>query len=152
MDSNWEEDLGEAKKGLLACERLFYVGLTILKDNRILAKMIRELARVLIKTINAYIGYYKFQGLLKRELDFSDKLEIFFKKIAPKYICSEDKDRLLKILLVAKVHKSSELEFVREERLVMYYQGRYESIGREKVLEYSKAIGRLIGAFPLKKA
>lgn len=152
MDYNWTADLDEAEKNLLACDRLFYVGLTILKDNRILARTLGELAKSLIRTITAYVKYESQNKKVTLGQDFSENIDLFFKKIAPRYLCPEDRTKVLKLLTVAKIHKSSALEFIRNERLVMYYNGKYEAINKESILEYSKAIKRLISAFPLKKA
>ncbi len=151
MVSNWKEELVEAKKSLLACERLLYVGLTVLKDNRILARTVRELARAAIGTIKAYVGYFAEKNEKVPNSNFSENLKIFLKKIAPKYISPEDIENIIKLLTTAKIHKGSSMEFVRREQLVMYYNGKYETINKEKVFEYSKAIKRLINSFPAEK-
>jgi len=151
MDSNLDGNLVEARKQLLACERLFYLGLTILKDNRILARTLGELARAAMNTIKAYLRYESEQ---RNPLFGSswNSLKYFFKKVAPKYISSEDVNSLVKLLSIARIHKDSSMEFVRNERLVMHFNGKYEIVAKENVLEYLKVVKKLIRAFPIKKA
>ncbi len=151
MDSNWKEDLNEAKKRLLACERLLYVGITILKDNRILARTIGELAKATLNTIKAYL---KYESQMNKSIwtGSNNSILSFFKKIAPKYISLEDREVLAKILSIAKIHKVSSMEFVRNERLVMQFNGKYEVVAKENIMEYSKVVSRLIKAFPAEKA
>lgn len=150
MDKKIISHLDEAKKSLLACERLFYVGLTILKDNRILTRTIGELAKSLISTIRAYILLEQKKEIM--QIGLSEELKLFFKKIAPKYLSHEDKIKLIKLLTVARIHKNSDMEFVKKDRLVMCYNGKYEAINKESILEYSRTIRRLITLFPSEKA
>lgn len=150
MDESIIVHIEGAKKSILACERLFYVGLTILKDNRILTRTIGELARALISTIKAYVALEKKKKIIEK--GSSEDLRLFFKKIAPRYLSQEERVKLIKLLTVARIHKNSEMEFTKKDKLVMYFNGKYEVVNKDSILEYSKIIKKLVNVFPMPKA
>lgn len=144
----WEQELAESKKYILAYERLFYVGISILKDNRILIKVINELARSTLHIIRAYLKYESSFGRIRLGKDLSSNIKTFIEIIAPKYLSKDEVSKVINLLVLAKLHKSTPLEFIRNERLVVYYNGKYEVFSKERVVECSRVIKLLITNFP----
>lgn len=134
----WKIKLEEAKKEMLSAERLYFIGISVLKDSRILIKILNELLKASFHLIEAHLKFEK--------KNFKDKIDgviYFLRKIAPKYLTDEEKKDFTNLLKFSKMQKETPLEFVRKERLIIYYNGKYEAITKDKILNYSKILRKL---------
>ena len=114
------EHLQEAAKNLRIVEHLAYVTMPVVKDKRLLLKIIVETnnsMRDLISAILQYDYLYKKINLTK---DPKVNMETFLKKCAPNYrIDTEELKIILELKTLVENHKKSTMEFVKEDKLVI---------------------------------
>jgi hypothetical protein len=144
----WPEYLDQAKKHFKTADHMSYVTLTLLKENRLLIKIVVELSEATLNLIKAFLAY---EYSLKRVRLYRDplmNLKTFQTKIAPKYLEKQDIVNLVKILEINKKHKQAPVEFVKKEKFVILLGEEYETITLEKVKEFLTTIRKVLANFP----
>ncbi|MEM4182079.1 MAG: hypothetical protein QXX68_02935 [Candidatus Pacearchaeota archaeon] len=121
------ENIEEIKKEILACERLYYFGVCILKETRILKKILADLSKISLKIVYT----------LTKEKEIKDeksRINFFIKNFAIKFFSKDEINVFLNLIKFYKMHEKSSLEFVRKEKLIVYYNGKYETITKESIV------------------
>ncbi len=131
------KNLEELKKELSSSERLYYFGVCILKENRILKKILCDLSKLSWKIVNSFVIPEKFNSEKK-------KVEFFIKNFLINFLTKEEIKSFTECLKFYKLHNESSLEFVRKERVILYYNGKYEIITKEKIIEKLNIIKKII--------
>jgi hypothetical protein len=143
MDENHKNLLKEAENHLAKSKRLFFISTNLLNNNRIFSKVILELVKALINSIEFCSQTEKFRG--------KDKKFFFFKKISSKYIEEGDRKNLIDLLIIAKRYKVASMEFSKGNKLVIFSEDDYVSISKEKVKGYISSVENLIFAISSNK-
>jgi len=129
--------LEKAKKSLQMADHLTYMTFPIVRENRLLLKILEEISHSLISTINAILQY---EYLYKRVQIYQDPKENFrtFKNVAERYsINSEQMNKIIEILTLAERHKKSPFEFAKNDKIVIMSEGmRTETLTIEKIKSY----------------
>jgi len=119
MQVKFIQTLYDSARHLKAAEYLLGVTLKLMDDNRVLAKCLVELQKSTTKIIEAAIHLDSKKGELlptgKEEM-----AQVFFEKKGKKLLEKSELEELKKILVFAKRHKETHLEFVRKEKLVLF--------------------------------
>ncbi|MEM4330544.1 MAG: hypothetical protein QW273_00885 [Candidatus Pacearchaeota archaeon] len=139
MKNDFNNEIEEARKHLINCERLYYIGMSILKETKILIKVLEELSLSANKCVSAYSKL--------KEKSFSNKseeLKFFIKSHAKNFLSSEEMREFIQIFNFIFKHRETPLEFVRKERLIFYNNGKYEVITKEKVGVYLRILKKII--------
>lgn len=147
---NWQVHLADAKTNFKNANHLAYVTLTLLKENRLLIKILTDLHQSTVHLIKAYLFYESSQKTINLSRDPIKNLNMFVETVAPKYIKKEEIDTMVKILKVAKQHKEAPLEFVKREKFVIFNNGSYETLTAESVKSLISTLSKAISAFPIK--
>ena len=95
----WQESLENAKQQLKIADHMSYVALTILKENRLLIKIMSSLANSVLDLIKAFLHYEYSLRKVKLYKDSNMNFKTFRERIAPKYMQKDDYENLIKILI-----------------------------------------------------
>lgn len=124
----WEKSLKIAKIHFKTADHMAYVNLLILKDNRMIIKILNELA---ISASLAITSVLQKEKELHNGHLFSDhkkNLDFFTENLAKKYIDKLDLANLLKLLKIKKAHIAAPLEFVKRDKFIIFLGEKYETI------------------------
>lgn len=146
--TNWEEYFNSAKKEFKNASHMAYITASILKENRILIKILLNLYNSCMYLIKAFLLYENSLNKIPLHKDSTKNFQLFVEKIAPKYIKKEDIESIINILELAKKHQESSLEFVRKEKFVIFMGGSYETVTIELIRKFISSLSRIITAFP----
>jgi len=119
VEEKFISSLEKARKSLKLADHLTYMTFPIVKENKLLLKVLDELSQTIISLINAILQY---EYLHKRIQIYKDPKENFrtFKEIAKKYKISEEQvNKIIEILSLAEKHKKSPFEFVKNNKIVI---------------------------------
>ena len=141
--------LEKAKKSLELADHLTYMTFPIVKENKLLLKVLDELYSSIINAINSILQY---EYLYKRIQIYKDARENFrtFKRIASRYNIQEEQlNRIIEILSLGEKHKNSPLEFSKKDKIIiMSDNSKIETLTLEKIKSFlteTKDIIRKIG-------
>lgn len=114
------EKLDEAEKSLSAADHIAYVTFPLIKDKRLLLKVILQVKSVVSSCINVILQreyVYKRIQLFKSA---DENLRTFIDRAAPRYGIEASELRTIRELFdFAERHKRSSMEFMRGESLVI---------------------------------
>lgn len=111
--------LGKAKKSLQMADHLTYMTFPLIRENKLLLKILDELHISITYTINAILQY---EYAYKRIQIYKDAKENFrtFKELAERYkINQEQLNKIIEILSLREKHKKSPFEFSRKEKIII---------------------------------
>ena len=141
---NWQESLKNAKQHFEIADHMAYVSFVILKENRLLVKILNELYLSSTHLIKAMLKYEADKGKIKLYTDSIINFKTFKERVSDKYLTREELKNLLMILQLERQHKDSPMEFVRKNTFVIMIEDRYETLTIEKVRDIvSKLRGSL---------
>lgn len=115
--------LEKAKKLLMTADHLTYVTFPLLKESKLLLKILEEINLALLNTINAILQY---EYSIKQIQLYSNSLANFntFKNLTIKYhISIEQLAKVKEILELSQKHKKSPFEFVKNNKIVIMSDG-----------------------------
>jgi hypothetical protein len=146
--TNWEEYLNSAKKEFKNASHMAYITASILKENRILIKILLNLYNSCMFIIKAFLVYESATNKIPLYKDSARNFQLFVEKIAPKYIKKEDIEAMIDIIELAKKHQESSLEFVRKEKFAIFMGSSYETINIDLIRKFISSLSRIISSFP----
>jgi len=125
----------EAKKTLRIADHMIYITYPVLKENRLLVKVLEEIHLAVQKTVEMIL---KHEYDMKRVKIYSDpklNFTIFEQKCAFRYnLTSGELAGIKQIIELFNYHKSSPVEFVRQNKFIMMSDDlRTESITQQKL-------------------
>ena len=118
------ENLVEAEKILQTADHMVYVTFPLIKDKRLLLKILQEIKKSVAMCINSILQYeYLFKRInLYKEPKINFK--IFIEKCAPAYfITKEEINLILELFDFVERHKESPFEFIKDDRVVILSNG-----------------------------
>lgn len=139
------EHLNEAQKTILACDHLTYITYPLIKDKKILIKIITELKKALAHLINATLQYEYIFKKIKLYKDTKENLRTYFEKSSKRFqMTSEEIKNIKDIFEIEKIHKQSPMEIKKDNKVIIFREN-YEKITLDlektkKFLEISKKI------------
>ena len=146
--TNWEEYFNSAKKEFKNASHMAYITASILKENRILIKILLNLYNSCMYLIKAFLIYESTNNKTPLYKDSAKNFQLFVEKIAPKYIKKEDLEAMINIIELAKKHQESSCEFVKREKFIIFMGGSYETITIELIRKFISSLSRIITTFP----
>ena len=140
----WTRNIEESERHLKTADHMAYVTLIILKENRMIIKILEELyscATCLMKALLQYEFALKRVPLYKNP---QLNLKTFKEKISPRYFDENELKVMLTILEIQRKHKDSAVEFVRKDKFVILIGDRYEVLTIEKIREFLSVLKKAI--------
>ncbi len=132
------KSLNGAEKRIEIASHMIYVIFPLIKDKRILIKVILELNFSVVECINLILQY---EYLFKRIFLHKDKkinFEIFKEKCAKRYNITEDEiSKIILLFKLVKKHKNNFSEFIKEDKLIILSENfNKEVLTIEKIKEF----------------
>jgi hypothetical protein len=114
------ESLEKAMQSRKIADHMAYMTYPMMKDKRLLLKIVDEVYNALINSINAILQYEYLKKRINLSDDAGQNLNLFFEKCTPKYgISSEDIYAVREFFSLYQKHKKSSIEFQRKDKIVL---------------------------------
>ena len=114
------ENILEAEKNLRTIDHIIYVTFPLIKDKRLLLKVIQEIKDVVTNCITSILQYEYLYKRISLYRDSRENLKTFTEKCAQRYNIGKDEIRLiLELFKFVENHKKSPFEFVKDEKIVI---------------------------------
>lgn len=112
--------LEEARRLIKTADHMIYVTYPILKENRLLIRILEQLNNAIFNIVNAILKHeYNFKRI-KIYNDVRTNLETLETKCAPRYgIPKENIEGIKHIFRLIEKHKTSPMEFVRQNKFII---------------------------------
>ena len=132
------ENLMMAEKTIKSADHMIYVTFPLIKDKRLLLKILRETKNAIALCINSILQYEYLYKRIKLYKDPRLNIKIFIEKCVPRYgITKEEINHVLDLFDFLEKHKESSFEFVKDEKMVILSNGlRPRTITVEKTKEF----------------
>lgn len=117
------ESLALAHRNIQIADHMTYITFPLVKEKRLLLKVLSELGASILNTINAIL---QFEYYWKRIQIYQDAKANFetFKRISLRYNITPEQLKILQeILSLAERHKKSPFEFVKNDRIIIMSEG-----------------------------
>lgn len=130
--------LETAARTIKTADHMTYITFPLLKDKRLLIKILSEIYLAMLNIVNAVLQYEYYYKRIVLYKDARMNFNTFVEKCSSRYsISQEDVRRILDIFTIIEKHKQSPMEFVRREKLVIMSDNmQTESISIERLKEY----------------
>ena len=148
LDEKWQACFVEAQKHFKTADHMSYISFSILKENRLMIKIVGELAVVVTNLIKAFLYYEASLMQVKLYKNPQRNLKTFIEKIAPKYIDKEISKDIIRVLEIIRKHQKAPVEFVRKDKFVMLLGDRYETLTIQRVRELLNSVRIFLFKFP----
>jgi len=132
------ENLVAAEKTIRAADHMIYVTFPLIKDKRLLFKILHETKNAIALCINSILQYEYLYKRIKLYKDSRLNFKIFVEKCVPRYgITKEEMNLILELFDFIEKHKESPFEFVKDEKIVILSSSlRPRTITIEKTKEF----------------
>jgi len=114
------ENLNKAAKSLQTADHMLYMTYPLIKEKRLLLKILNEIYLVMLNIVNSILQYEYFYKRINLYKDAKENFSVFKNKCAPRYqIDTNQISQILEIFDLAEKHKKSPFEFVRNNKVVI---------------------------------
>ena len=114
------ENILEAEKTIRKLDHILYVTYPIIKEKRLLLRILVETKSAITKCINSILHYEYLYKKIKLSRDSNENLRTFKVKCAPKYDISFSEVKLIMELFnIMEKHRQSSFEFRKEDKIVI---------------------------------
>ena len=130
--------LDKAESSLRTIDHLVYITYPLIKENRLLKKILEQIYESATIIIEAILQYEYMYKRIKLYQDKKQNFEIFTNKCAARFNITQEEVVVLKELFnLMEKHKESSFEFTRKDKLVIMSNNlKTESVGLEQVKKY----------------
>jgi len=130
------ENIYEAEQIITRLDHIVYVTYPVVKDKKLLLKILVETRIAIARMINAILQYEFLFRRIKLYKTPKENMKTFINQCAPRYNISQNEVRLIINLFdIVDMHKNSTFEFRKDEKLVILNQ---DSSPKVIVLENAK--------------
>jgi hypothetical protein len=132
------EYLQEAEKIITAIDHIAYITFTLIKDKRLLIKIITETKTAITDCINAILQYEYINKRISLSKNANENFEIFIKNCAPRYkITKEEISSIIELFDIVEEHKKSPIEIMKEGKIIIMSDNfKRKTISFEKIKEF----------------
>jgi hypothetical protein len=139
------DNLEKAEKTISTASHLLYVTYPLVRDKRLLLKILVEIKKGVASCMNAVLQYEYLYSRIRLSSDPKTNFNKFLEKCCPRYnVSSTEVKKIIKLFEIIEKHNTSPMEFVKEDKVVILTENmNSETITLEKVkefLETSKSI------------
>lgn len=132
------ENIIDAEKSLRTLDHMVYVTFPLIKDKRILLKVVKDIKEVITKCITAILQYEYMYKRINLYKDSGENLRTFTEKCAPRYKIGKEELKLIPQLFdFVEKHRDSPFEFMKDEKVVILSENlRPTTLSLEKAKEF----------------
>ena len=129
------QNLQEAQKTIQVIDHMIYVTYPLIKDKKILTKILTETKSAITNCINSILQYEYLYKRINLYKDAKTNFRIFIKKCCPYYqITQKEIDSIIELFELVEKHEQSTIEFLRNEKVVILSENlKTETITIEKI-------------------
>jgi len=114
------QGLNKASNILKIADHMLYVTYPLIKEKRLLLKILTEIYLSVLNIINSILQYEYLHKNIQLFKDSKTNFTIFMQRCVPKYkISLKELEKIKEIFNLAEKHKNSPFEFVRNEKVVI---------------------------------
>lgn len=114
------EEIMKAEKAIRTADHMIYVTFPLIKDKRLLLKVLQEIKNAVSLCINAVLEYENAKKRIALSKDPKLNFKIFKEKISSTYGISHDEVFFVAELMeISEKHKESPFEFMRDNKVVI---------------------------------
>lgn len=118
------ENLISAEKTIRAADHIVYVTFPLIKDKRLLLKVIQETRNAVALCINAILQYEYMFKRINLYKDSKSNFRTFVDKCSQRYNISQQEIKIvLELFEIMQKHKESPFEFIKEEKIIILSNG-----------------------------
>jgi len=141
-----EELLNKAEKSLKNADHMIYITFPLIKENRLLKKVLENIHDSALNIIEAILRYEYMFKRIQLPKDKEQGWETFKNKCCQKLnIKDEEIENLSTLFELMEKHKQSSFEFTRKDRIVIMSDNlKTSTIGGEQLKEYLKLLKILL--------
>ena len=138
MTERYIERINKAVKSLQIADHLTYITFPLIKEKRLLLKILDEIHLSLLNLINAILQYEYVYKRIQLYHDTKSNFRTFIEKCAPRYeISKEQISKILDIFTLAERHKKSPMEFIKNNKVVIMSDNlKTNYVDVDKIKEY----------------
>jgi len=108
MPEKFIENLDKAASLLQTADHMLYMTYPLVKEKRLLLKILNETYTVVLSTVNAILQYEYFYKRINLYKDAKANFQVFQNKCAPRYgITTEQTEKIIEIFNLAEKHKET---------------------------------------------
>ena|SRR3990167_9049630 len=132
------EALASAEKNLRTVDHMVYITFPLIKDKRLLLKVIQELKRIITDCITSILQYEYLYKRINLFRDSQENFRTFTERSAPRYGITRDEIKLIRELFdFVDRHKESPFEFIKDDKLVILSENmKTTTLSLEKTKEF----------------
>jgi hypothetical protein len=141
----FQEHLEKADSSLKTADHLVYITFPLIKENRLLKKILEGLGN---SAYDVFMAILEYEYLYKRIRLYGTNKENFetFKRCAQRYNLTEEEVEVMnKIFCLVEKYKESSFEFIRKNKLVMMSENlKTESINLEQLKRHLNSMKSIL--------
>lgn len=128
----------DAEKRVRKSDHILYITFPLIKDKKLLLKVLLELKVAILDCINAILQMEYISKRINLSQDPKTNLRIFQLECAPNFNINEEEIRRIKDLItLAEKHKKSHFEFVKDDKIVILSENfQQDSISFEEIKDF----------------
>jgi len=132
------ESLDKAAITLRTADHLLYMTYPLIKEKRLLLKVLDEIYLTVLNIINAILKYEYLYKRIQLYQDARANFQTFRNKCSSKYsITPEQVEKILELFNLTEKHKKSPFEFVRNDKIVIMTNAlKTDTVTVEKMKDY----------------
>lgn len=132
------ENLASAQKTIQGADHMIYVTFPLIKDKRLIFKVLQEMKNAMALCINTILQYEHLYQRIKLYKEPQVNFKIFLEKCVPRYgITAHEIKTVLELFDLVEKHKESPFEFLKDEKLVILSNNlRPRTVTIEKTKEF----------------
>ena len=140
------ENLEKAEKTFQIASHLAYVTYPLIKDKRLLIKILLETKKSLASCMNSILQFEYLYNRIKLSSEPKLNFKTFLDRCCPRYGINETEVKKIKKLFeLTEKHKTSPFEFVRDEKIVILSDDlKTEIVSIEKIKEFLELTKKVI--------
>ena len=114
------ENLSEADKKIQIANHLIYVTFPLIKNKRLLIKIIQDLKTAVLNCVNSILQYESLKKRIKLTRDPLENFKIFSEQCAPEYdLTNQETNQILDLFEIARKQEQSSMEIMKNERVIL---------------------------------
>lgn len=114
------QNLIEAEKKIQIANHLIYVTFPLIKNKRLLIKIIQDLKTAVLNCVNTILQYESLKKRIKLTQDPLENFKIFSEQCTPQYTLTEQEtQQILDLFKLAKKQEQSSMEIMKNEKVIL---------------------------------
>ncbi|MGD9276775.1 MAG: hypothetical protein PVJ67_06410 [Candidatus Pacearchaeota archaeon] len=132
------ENLQSAEKIIFSCDHLLYVVFPLVKDKKILLKILTDTKDAIAKCINSILQYEYIYKKIKLYKTPEENFKVFKEKSASRFgIDKKEISLIINLFDLIDFHEKSSMEFIKDGKIVILSEGmKSETVSVKKIREF----------------